>query len=204
MISWLPSAAGASNRRVDYLVRVLDALGHQGERRAAALDVLNRLWTDLTTGHLADWLPSESLPAIGVVRRLDHAWLRLRPVTAYSDPLYACDRCRHITAVSVRGVCPTLRCTGRLEEYKPSPETDEHLRRLYLTFDPVPLRVQEHTAQWSGEKAAEIQGGVRPRAGQRALLVTTSMPSAVNTASNARVYLLSRSLIRCVTVALAS
>ncbi|MFF3755051.1 DEAD/DEAH box helicase [Streptomyces sp. NPDC002018] len=158
VISWLPSAASASNRRVDYLVRVLDALGHQGERRATALDVLNRLWTDLTTGHLADWLPSESQPGIGVVRRLDHTWLRLRPVTADSGPLYVCDRCRRITALSVRGVCPTLRCTGRLEDFKPSPETDEHLRRLYLTFDPVPLRAQEHTAQWTGEKAAEIQG----------------------------------------------
>ncbi|MFE9173493.1 DEAD/DEAH box helicase [Streptomyces kebangsaanensis] len=158
VISWLPSAAGVSNRRVDYLERVLDALGHQGDRRAAALEILNRLWTDLTAGHLTGWLPGENQAGIGAVRRLDHAWLRLRPVTADSEPLHACDRCRRVVAVSVRGVCPTLRCTGRLEEYKPTAETDGHLRRLYLTFDPVPLRAQEHTAQWTGEKAAEIQG----------------------------------------------
>ncbi|MFE9964068.1 DEAD/DEAH box helicase [Streptomyces sp. NPDC005525] len=158
VISWLPSAAGVSNRRVDYLERVLDAIGHPGDRRAAALEILSRLWTDLTTGHLADWLRGESQPGIGAVRRLDHAWLRLRPVTADSEPLHACDRCRRVVAVSVRGVCPTLRCTGRLEEYKPTNESDGHLRRLYLTFDPVPLRAQEHTAQWTGEKAAEIQG----------------------------------------------
>ncbi|MFF3837499.1 DEAD/DEAH box helicase [Streptomyces sp. NPDC001930] len=158
VISWLPSTAGVSNRRVDYLERVLDALDHPGDRRTVALDVLNRLWTDLTTGHLADWLPGESQPGIGAVRRLDHAWLRLRPVTPDSGQLHACDRCRRVVAVSVRGVCPTLRCTGSLEEYKPTTESDDHLRRLYLSFDPVPLRAQEHTAQWTGEKAAEIQG----------------------------------------------
>ncbi len=95
---------------------------------------------------------------IGAGRRLDHAWRRLRPVTEDSEPLHACDRCRRVVAVSVRGVCPTLRCTRRLEEYKPTTETDGRLRRLYRTFDPVPLRAQEHTAQWTGEKAAEIQG----------------------------------------------
>jgi ATP-dependent helicase YprA (DUF1998 family) len=158
VISWLPSTASASNRRVDYLIRILDALGHRGDQQARALEVLNRVWTDLATGHLTDWLPSENQPGIGVVRRLDHAWLRLRPVSAGTDPLYACDRCRRIVAVSVRAVCPTLRCTGRLHEHKPTTETDDHLRRLYLTFDPVPLRAQEHTAQWTGEKAAEIQG----------------------------------------------
>ncbi|MEU2980122.1 helicase-related protein [Streptomyces hirsutus] len=60
--------------------------------------------------------------------------------------------------MSVHGVCLILRCTGRLEAYKPATETDGHLQRLYLTFDPGPLRAQEHTAQWTGEKAAEIQG----------------------------------------------
>ncbi|WP_261720067.1 DEAD/DEAH box helicase [Streptomyces sp. FZ201] len=158
VISWLPSAASVSNRRVDYLERVLDALGHRGDRRATALETLRRLWTDLTTGHLAEWLAGENQPGIGAVRRLDHAWLRLRPVTADTEPVHVCDRCRRVVAVSVRGVCPTLRCTGRLEEYKPSSESDSHLRRLYLTFDPVPLKAQEHTAQWTGEKAAEVQG----------------------------------------------
>jgi hypothetical protein len=37
--------------------------------------------------------------------------------------------------------------------------------------------------------------------GTRMPVVTISMPSAVKTASNARVYLVSRSLIRCVTAA---
>ncbi|MEE1752984.1 DEAD/DEAH box helicase [Streptomyces sp. SP18CS02] len=155
VISWLPTSG--SNRRVDHLVRVLDALGHPGDRRAAALEILRQLWGDLTTGALREWLPGENRPEIGAVRRLDHSWLRLRPVTADSGPMRVCDRCRRITAVSVRGVCPTLRCTGVLEEFKPDEEADDHLRRLYRSLDPIPLRAQEHTAQWTGEKAAEIQ-----------------------------------------------
>ncbi|MFJ3987680.1 DEAD/DEAH box helicase [Streptomyces sp. NPDC090032] len=157
VISWLPSTPGATNRRVDYLTRVIAGLGHPGDPRAAALAALTALWTDLTQGHLADWLPAETQSGIGSVRRLDHAWLRLTPVGEGDAPPFVCDRCRRITGVSVRGVCPALRCTGRLEEHKPGADPEGHLLRLYRTFDPVPLTSQEHTAQWTGEKAAEIQ-----------------------------------------------
>lgn len=158
VISWLPSAPGATNRRVDYLTRVLARFGQPGDLRATALSVLSDVWVELTTEPLASWLPGETQAGIGSVRRLDHAWLRLTPVAEGDAPLFVCDRCRRITAVSVREICPALRCEGRLEEHKPAPESDGHLRRMYRTFDPVPLRSQEHTAQWTGEKAAEIQG----------------------------------------------
>ncbi|MFE2578953.1 DEAD/DEAH box helicase [Streptomyces sp. NPDC059378] len=156
VISWLPTSG--TNRRADYLARVLRALGHAGDQQNAALDILRGLWDDLTRGQLSPWLPGENRPEIGAVRRLDHTWLRLRPVPPGNDPVYACDRCRRVTAVSVLSVCPTLRCTGTLAEFKPAPEADDHYRHLYRSLDPVPLRAQEHTAQWSGEKAAEVQG----------------------------------------------
>ncbi|MGW2374168.1 DEAD/DEAH box helicase [Kitasatospora sp. NPDC001683] len=157
VLSWKP--VSGTNRRLDYLVRLLEAIGHPADRQQHASGILEQLWDELAGGRLADWLHSENRQGVGVVRRLDHEWLRLRPVLE-GDPLQQCDRCRRISTASVRGVCTTMRCVGQLQEFKQgdAEQGDDHLRSLYLGLEPVPLRVEEHTAQWSGEKAAEIQG----------------------------------------------
>jgi len=84
------------------------------------------------------------------------------------------------SAASLRGVCPTLRCTGRLvlvgadgderscsdltDQNQPSGNgkirafaDDDHYRVLYQRTAPVSLTAREHTAQWTGLEAADIQ-----------------------------------------------
>ena len=57
--------------------------------------------------------------------------------------------------MSLRGVCPTLGCAGRLI---PAPtDDDEHYRALYRRTAPVSLTAREHTAQWTGLEASDIQ-----------------------------------------------
>ena len=82
--------------------------------------------------------------------QVDHTALLLAPVGAHA-PLHQCDQCRRLHPVSVRGVCPTLDCAGTLHPFTPpAPEADDdHYRALYRSLNPVPLRAQEHTAQWS-------------------------------------------------------
>ena len=57
---------------------------------------------------------------------------------------------------SLRGVCPTLRLRG-----PPRPgdraDDDEHYRALYRQTAPVSLTAREHTAQWTGLEASDIQ-----------------------------------------------
>ncbi|GAB3559045.1 ATP-dependent helicase YprA (DUF1998 family)/rubrerythrin [Actinopolyspora lacussalsi] len=157
VLSWLPTSG--TNRRLDYLTRVLRRMGSDTDPRK----LLEELWQELTPAKSGDgpagWLCSETLPRLGTVRRIDHRKLRLRPVRE-SERLFRCDRCRRILGFGVRGVCPTLRCDGTLEPwYRPAEaEERDHYRHLYQKSDPVPMSVQEHTAQWSNEKAAEIQG----------------------------------------------
>jgi ATP-dependent helicase YprA (DUF1998 family) len=161
VLSWSPTTG--VNRRADYLARVAGALGSTVD----AVALLAELWTELVPAPRAapgdrsgpqSWIASQTLSRLGAVSRIDHRRLRLRPI-AEDEELFRCDRCRRISAVSVLGVCTTTRCTGTLRPWWRPSAADErdHFRTLYLSGAPVPMTVQEHTAQWTGEKAAEIQ-----------------------------------------------
>ncbi|GAA1311867.1 DEAD/DEAH box helicase [Planotetraspora silvatica] len=149
VLSWLPTRG--VNRRLDYVQRVLTALGSDADPK----DVLRGCWKVITAQRYG-WLASETVRGLGTVRQVDHTWLRLSPV---DSPVYRCGVCRRVSAVSVRGVCPTMRCGGTLESF-PVPvagEDDNHYRSVYRSVTPVPLVAREHTAQWTSLEAADIQ-----------------------------------------------
>lgn len=159
VLSWLPTTG--TNKRIDYLTRVIEASG----ATAAPRDVLAAVWLALDPNRTAgdqgahSWFSTVSPTGLGTVRRLNHETFRISPVKEH-EQLFRCGRCRRLAAVSVRGICPTLRCDGRLAPWvRPSvAEERDHYRHLYLDAKPVPMSVMEHTAQWTSQKAAEIQG----------------------------------------------
>jgi len=151
VLSWLPTRG--VNKRLDYLRRLLAVLGAGG---TDAREVLAGCWRALTA--LRDgWLRSAALPRIGQVHQVDHSWLALGPGTpgAPGGELWQCEVCRRLSAVSLRGVCPTLGCAGRLVPART--DDDEHYRALYRRTAPVSLTAREHTAQWTGLEASDIQ-----------------------------------------------
>jgi ATP-dependent helicase YprA (DUF1998 family) len=148
VLSWLPTRG--VNKRLDYLRRVLAA---PGEPSPDARDVMAGCWRALTA--IRDgWLSSAALPRIGQVHQVDHTWLTL--AVGDGAGLYQCDLCRRVTAVSLRGVCPTLACSGRLVPARADSDED-HYRTLYRQTAPVSLTAREHTAQWTGLEASDIQ-----------------------------------------------
>ncbi|WP_239405904.1 DEAD/DEAH box helicase [Frankia sp. Cj3] len=147
VLSWLPTRG--VNRRLDYLRRLLGTGG------ADPRETLAGCWRALTAVR-DGWLAGTALPKIGQVYRVDHTWLTLAPGGAAE--LYQCDVCRRRVSASVRGVCPTLRCAGRLAPVTAATDNDdEHYRALYQRTAPVSLTAREHTAQWTGLEAADIQ-----------------------------------------------
>jgi ATP-dependent helicase YprA (DUF1998 family) len=154
VLSWLPTRG--VNRRLDYLRRVLAALGALDGPSAEPREVLAGCWRALTA--IRDgWLRSAALPRIGQVHQVDHTWLMLAPGTGDDGTdLYQCDVCRRVTAISLRGVCPTLGCPGQLVPAQPDSD-DDHYRALYRQTAPVSLTAREHTAQWTGLEASDIQ-----------------------------------------------
>ncbi|MBO4209123.1 DEAD/DEAH box helicase [Micromonospora echinofusca] len=152
VLSWLPTKG--VNRRLDYLRRLLDRLGHPADPTR----ILEGIWQILTRGPQKEWLVATSEPGIGQVHQLDPALITCTPLT-HDTTLWQCTTCRKLTPFNVRGTCPTMTCDGTLAPWtQPATDTDpDHYRNVYRDMNPVPLSVLEHTAQWTSERAAEIQ-----------------------------------------------
>jgi len=153
VLSWLPGKG--TNRRINYINRVLQALGRNDDAGA----LLKGIWSYLiSTDSEIDWLKSVTQKSLGVVYQVDHELMRLRWVTD-STTIYQCSVCRRITPNSVRSVCPAIGCEGSLKELNlPNQQEDNnHYRSLYKSMNPIPLKTQEHTAQWTNVEAASIQ-----------------------------------------------
>ncbi|TCW20612.1 DEAD/DEAH box helicase [Dietzia cinnamea] len=152
-LSWAPTRG--TNKRLNYLERVLEKVG----KRDQAREFLDRLWLVLgpagSRGNGLGWL-KDNTPTVGT-RQLDHRMIDLRPGIA--TRWWRCSVCRSRTAHNALEVCPTLNCDGVLET-APIPSLDEeenHYRHLYRSMALAPMSASEHTAQWTAEEALEIQ-----------------------------------------------
>ena len=104
-----------------------------------------------------------ALPRIGQAYQVDHTWLSLTPGGSAGARRGGC-------VVPVRRVPPPgrrLACAASARRSAApaassrstadSEDEDEHYRALYRQTAPVSLTAREHTAQWTGLEAADIQ-----------------------------------------------
>lgn len=152
VLSWSPSSRARSNRRLDYLSRVLATAG----AGAAPSIVLEGIWGFLTSRSGPGWLTRANDARRGPVWRVDPDALRWESVAA-NDVVWRCTVCHRTFPRSVRGVCPTNGCTGQLHAIGASPDSRDHYESLYRTMAVYPLRAEEHTAQLTSETASELQ-----------------------------------------------
>lgn len=155
VVSWVPTKG--NNRRSDFLRRVLADLGAQSDD---VNDILQGIWRALVleNGSTSNWFISTNQATLGQVYQLNPSAIEALPVGPTTQ-IWRCDVCRRITALNVRSTCSTYKCTGRLRawELPDAEKDDDHYRSIYRSGDPIPLSAMEHTAQWSSDKAAEIQ-----------------------------------------------
>lgn len=151
ILAWIPSGRSTGNRRSDYLSRVLDAIGSASDAR----DLLSGIWRLLSSQKLP-WLTLVNDKRRGPVYRVDPEALRWQ--WAQSDESrWCCDLCQRFSSVSVRGVCPTNGCRGKLQPVSSEPDRNDHYAQTYLTLAGHPLKAEEHTAQLSGDMASRLQ-----------------------------------------------
>jgi ATP-dependent helicase YprA (DUF1998 family) len=161
IFSWVPTRG--SNRRLDILLRLLERTSHLSdeERRKNASETLKGIWRHLTDSRSAwhDHLPSENRSRVGVVHRISHEFWEVVAPEEISAAVYRCTRCRRISHVNLRGICPSYRCDGTLEPVDEAAPgwVENHYRRLYQSLLPIPLSAEEHTAQWNSAAAAKVQ-----------------------------------------------
>ncbi|WP_435277826.1 DEAD/DEAH box helicase [Rhodococcus yananensis] len=151
ILSWLPSGRpGSTNNRVRFVTKVLAAV----DKTVDIEKLLDGCWRFLVDNGFITREPDKfEADAFQVA----HAHLRVR--NGMDCSWHRCDTCRRITAFNVLGICPNSTCPGTLRQYEIPALADDsnHYRNLYGSLNTAPLTAQEHTAQWTADKAAEIQ-----------------------------------------------
>jgi len=154
VLSWVPTRG--SNRRSTFLDGVLRSLG----RAESGRETLEQVWEMVSApaSPFHSWLQTQSIPALGIVSQIEPTMITAR-VHDQSTPLWRCTVCRRVSIFNVRSLCETYRCSGTLVAWVLPEGTadDDHYRSLYRMRHAVPLEATEHTAQWTNERAAEIQ-----------------------------------------------
>ena len=146
-LSFMPSKAGYSNKRMDYLTKLLARKGITLEE-AELVRLLEALWKRFFAANDGLMIPHNGKYRV----RSDRIQIR-RPRS-----VYICRKCRRVTQHNVADVCPGYRCDGSLEPLVPEEVfRDNHYYNLYQQLEIRPLRVVEHTAQLSRETAYEYQ-----------------------------------------------
>jgi hypothetical protein len=161
IFSWFPKKG--NNRRLDILIRLLERTTElsEEERRTEAANTLKGIWRHLTDPDSVwhDHLPSENLKRLGVVYRIGHRFWEMVPLTDSFESIYQCNKCRSLSHINVRGICPSYRCDGTLELVNLTAPiwAQNHYRHLYQFLSPIPISAEEHTAQLTSPVAAGVQ-----------------------------------------------
>lgn len=158
--SWLPSVSrGRSNSRLDYAEKVLR---QQGVEEALVRESAKKLLVDVWRIHIFgrgspchDWLVLDGDADTGRVRAHPDLWeLEFQPAV----PAGRCDACGRLVWGDGLTVCPTFRCRGHVRPVATDGGgIDAYYRALYRLDEPLPIVVEEHTAQLKSDRAAFLQ-----------------------------------------------
>jgi len=158
--TWLPSTARrTSNTRLEFCEKVLASQGHGPDAtRDIGLKLLADLWRVHVCGAntpLGDRLISEGDEASGRVQAHPDLWeIQLEP----TDRPGRCDSCGRLSWLSGLMACPQYRCKGTVRPIEGQDDAvDAYYRALYRDDRPLPMVVEEHTAQLKSDRAAQLQ-----------------------------------------------
>lgn len=148
--SFIPRSDKMTNKRLDYLMKVLNKKGVEIDREDAE-KLLDGIWRRFFEKNLMVNITSKT-NAGGY--RVDSSKLTL----GNAQKWYICNHCRRLTTINIDNVCPNYMCDGALEEVNIDELLSaDHYYRLYNDLDVQPLRVVEHTAQLNREEAYKYQ-----------------------------------------------
>ena len=156
--SFIP-AAGKSNTRLECLKKLYKRITDNDDENDKSKKLLGKIWEDLRNNWIDKGIEQYSNCRDGVLYQLDYKYWEVIQEDN-SSPWFICDRCGVIIPESVRGVCPTFNCNGRLgtiDSLKRKEIINNHYRHLYSNLFPIKMASQEHTAQLNTDYASNIQ-----------------------------------------------
>lgn len=146
--SFVPKDEKMNNKRLDYLMRVLNKKGFDIERDKA-IDMLNAIWNKILCNS-----NNEILTSINGKYKVNSEKIYI----SREKNWYYCPKCRKITMHNIEGVCPSYKCDGELIPIDLKEEFgSNHYYQIYQDLDIRELRIVEHTAQLDRETAYEYQ-----------------------------------------------
>jgi hypothetical protein len=146
VFAWYPKK---SNVRLNYVKKIFLKNGlSESEALEKASFVLEQIWNLLNSQYVFNYF-FQTKAGNNVLK---HSIWRINQ----EGPIYECTNCKGITAHNINDICPTNGCMGTLVE-KEKGELRSHYVRLYKETLAVQMKVKEHTAQLSPEKASEYQ-----------------------------------------------
>ncbi len=158
---WSTTKAGVTNRRHDFLKRLLKHIGPEFPD-SQLRDTLSGIWRSLTapTSPLADYFRVETIRDEGIVYQMRPCFYTVNLTSGQPEDgsWLRCDKCGALSTLCLRQTCLTYKCDGHLLPCQPDKELQHnHYRALYLSLKPIPMKIEEHTAQLTSEAAAELQ-----------------------------------------------
>lgn len=158
--SWLAPShrPSASNARIDFALKLLQSRAPDCESgRQAVGEMLSKVWEHVVWGRLGgrQLIHTQGNEADGKLRAHPDLWeVHFSPTEGFAR----CDQCGRLVVGSTLDICPAHRCKGRLVAVDPeSDPVDVFYRDLFRSDEPVPIEIEEHTAQLQTEHAAHIQ-----------------------------------------------
>ncbi|MBR7179095.1 MAG: DEAD/DEAH box helicase [Oscillospiraceae bacterium] len=140
---WSPEQ-GKTNKRLKYLTKLLDG------NEALARSLLGSVWNYL--------VQKGFVTRVSMGQRNAYQLNADRIKVRSARQLFRCTECGNVTPYDVKGICENPACQGSLVPYDMVQALEnDHYFRLYTELEPVPMRVEEHTAQLSSDKAYEYQ-----------------------------------------------
>lgn len=145
--SFIPTKSGFSNKRVDYIQKVVAAKTGAIISNNEATDFLVSLWEKRFKGNLF-------VNTQGNAYKVDPNKIKIIKPTEW----FICNKCKRLTCHNIANVCPEYHCDGKLMPVNSSEMfRDNHYYRIYNDMEIRDLRIVEHTAQLDRDKAYDYQ-----------------------------------------------
>lgn len=149
--SFVPKTEKGTNKRLDYLFRVLTKKGVSASREGM-IALLDAIWK---------FFFINSGLVNNVTTKTGSAGYRanINKLTfSATKKWYVCNHCKRLTTINIENVCPNYLCDGELEEIDVDKTLqNNHYYRMYNDLYIEPLRVVEHTAQLDRKEAYKYQ-----------------------------------------------
>lgn len=144
--AFLPTRTGMSNKRIDYVQRILKKKGFDVEISDAE-KFLSAMWDRL--------LIEDKI----LLRDEDAYKINAKKIMIYNpEKWFVCKKCQKLTCHNIENVCPSYKCDGELKEINPVMYfADDHYYKLYNELEIRDLRIVEHTAQLNRDEAYNYQ-----------------------------------------------